>query len=185
MTKESVIRSAALLACAMELCLSGIDPARHLTAQEFTPPEDDAPARELNIGLYGFSTRFGLDFGADQALLSVAFDLGSLGTEQVRLRPSVEIGFANAVDTYVVNAEIIYRFKPDMETAVPYVGFGFGVAGRDNCSVVSDCPDAQLQFALGFELNLRGNLNWLLEYHGEDALNRHRLFVGLATRRGG
>jgi hypothetical protein len=85
----------------------------------------------------------------------------------------------------VVSGEVIYRFTPDADRAVPYVGFGLAVAGRDDCSTFPGCPEAWLQFALGFELTFRDNMNWMLEYHAEDALNRHRLLVGLTTRRGG
>ncbi len=165
-------------------------PSGSLAAQNFTPPETGGQASQetgIKIGVYGFSARLGWDFEEDDggSLLSVALDLGNLGMDQVRLRPSVELGFANDVDTYVVNGEIIYRFTPDTERAIPYVGLGLGIAGRDDCSTFPGCPEAWLQFALGFELTLRDNMSWLLEYHAEDALNRHRLFVGLSTRRGG
>ena len=165
-------------------------PAGSLAAQNFTPPETgEQPSQEsgIKIGLYGYSARFGWDFQeADGGgLVSIALDLGNLGMEQVRLRPSVEIGFANDINTYVVNGEVIYRFAPDVDRAVPYVGLGLAIAGRDDCSTFAGCPEAWLQFALGFELTIRDNLSWLLEYHAEDALNRHRLFVGLTTRRGG
>jgi hypothetical protein len=39
--------------------------------------------------------------------------------------------------------------------------------------------------ALGFELRLREGLAWLLECRPEDALRRHRIFIGLTTRRVG
>jgi hypothetical protein len=165
-------------------------PTWSLAAQDFTPPdtgEQESQEPGIKIGLYGFSTRLGWDFEEDGggAILSVALDLGNLGLEQLRLRPSVEIGFAEDVDTYVVNGEVVYRFTPDTEKAVPYVGLGVAIAGRDDCSTVPSCPEAWLQFALGFELTFRDNLNWTMEYHAEDALRRHRLFVGLSTRRGG
>ena len=165
-------------------------PAGRLTAQDFTPPEtagqaSDADAK-FKIGLYGFGGRFGWDFEEDAGgIMSLVLDLGNLGSEQLRLRPSVEIGFADDVDTYVVNAEVLYRFTPDTEKAIPYVGAGIALAGRDDCSTVPGCPEGWLQFMLGFELAYRSTFNWLLEYHAEDALRRHRLFVGLTTRRGG
>lgn len=37
---------------------------------------------------------------------------------------------------------------------------------------------------LGFYLQLRDQISWLLECHGEDAIRRHRLFIGLTPRRG-
>jgi hypothetical protein len=36
----------------------------------------------------------------------------------------------------------------------------------------------------GFEMHYRSTFNWLLEYHGMDALRRHRVYIGLTTRRG-
>ena len=158
-----------------------------IAAQEFTPPGggDQTDKRRTRFGLYGFSTRLGWELeGDNHAILSVGLDLGHLGSERFRFRPSAEIGFAGTVDTYVVNTELIYRFTPDTEVAVPYVGVGLALQGQDNCRIVSDCPAVWLQFALGFELQTRGNLNWMVEYHGEDALRRHRLFFGLTTRRG-
>lgn len=168
------------------LVLLGVWPGARLTAQNFTPPETgQEQGSKFKIGLFGLSSRFGWDFEDDGgSIIGVALDLGHLGTEQLRLRPSAEIGFGEDVDTYVVNSEILYRFTPDTERAVPYVGLGLAIAGRDQCDSVPGCPGVWLQFALGFELSLRDNLSWLLEYHAEDAISRHRLFVGLASRRG-
>ncbi len=163
-------------------------PLGKLTAQDFAPPETGQAAEgsKIKIGLYGFGARLGWDFEEDaRGIVSLTLDLGNLGSPQVRLRPSVEIGFAEDDNTYVVNAEVLYRFSPDTEKAVPYVGLGLGVAGQDDCEFAPSCPGVWLQFVLGFELAFRDNMNWLLEYHAEDAVRRHRLFIGLTSRRGG
>ncbi len=189
MSNESMVRSALTVLRWLLLLVVGVVPAGELTGQDFTPPETGEQAAEgsrIQLGLYGFSTRLGWDFEDDGgAIVSLALDLGNLGSSQVRLRPSVEIGFAEDVDTYVANVEILYRFTPDTEKAVPYVGLGLALAGRDDCELEPSCPEVWLQFALGFEVTFRDNLSWMLEYHGEDAVNRHRLFLGLTTRRGG
>ncbi len=152
-------------------------------AQDFTPPDEETtPARGVHLGLYGFSSRFGFDFTDDQPIIGVALDLGNLGTDRVRLRPSLEVGFGEGSYTYTTNAEIVYRFTGDTEAAVPYVGFGLGVFVQESCG--AGCPAVWAQFALGFEVHLRSNLDWFIEYHGEDALSRQRFFIGLATRRG-
>ncbi len=182
MTRQLLVRAIVVLAAAVELAPTGVD------AQEFTPPDAEEQAATgnggLNFGLYGFSMRMGLDIEGDtQPLVSLALDLGDVLTRRLRLRPSAEIGFGNAVDSYVVNAEIMFRFVDDTEAAVPYIGGGLGVAGQDNCGPAPDCPEVWLQFALGFEIKIREFLNWLLEYHAEDGLQRHRLFIGLSTRR--
>jgi len=181
-TRQLLVRAIVVLAAAVELAPTGVD------AQDFTPPDEEeqvaAGKGGLNVGLYGFSMRMGLDIEGDaEPLASFALDLGDVLTDRIRLRPSAEIGFGNAVDTYVVNAEVIFRLADDTEAAVPYVGGGFGVAGQDNCGPAPDCPKAWVQFALGFEIRIRESLNWLLEYHAEDGLQRHRLFLGLSTRR--
>jgi hypothetical protein len=157
-----------------------------LAAQDFAPPEDEEAApTTLKFGLHGFSSRLGLDFtGSNQIVASSALDVLDLYSERVRFRPSFEIGVGGGVDTYLVNAELVYRFAADNERAIPYVGFGLGIYGQPGCSAAPRCPRVWPQFALGFELHLRGTFNWLLEYHGEDALRRHRFFLGLATRRG-
>ncbi len=186
MTRQLLVRAIVVLAAAVGLAPTGVD------AQEFTPPDAEEQATTgnggggLNLGLYGFSMRMGLDIdggGDAQPLLSLALDIGDVFTRRLRLRPSAEIGFGTAVDTYVVNAEVMFRFADDTEAAVPYIGGGFGVAGQDNCGLAPDCPAVWLQFALGFEIRIREFLNWLLEYHAEDGLQRHRLFIGLSTRR--
>ena len=58
-------------------------------------------------------------------------------------------------------------------------------AANPGCDVAPDCPKVWPQFSLGFEVKFRPGINWLLEYRGEDALRRHRFFVGLTTRRAG
>ncbi len=190
MTSKSSAHSATKPVVWLLLFLAGVTPVGKLAAQDFTPPDvggqESDEGSKIKLGFYGFGTRLGWDVDDGEAIISITFDLGDLGAKQVRLRPSAEIGFAEDVNTYVVSAEIVYRFTPDTEKAIPYVGFGLALAGRDNCSAgPSSCPEAWLQFVLGFEVQFRSSMNWLLEYHAEDALNRHRLFFGLTTRRGG
>lgn len=160
---------------------------RAASAQEFQPPRTQASgtATGLRLGLYGFGTRIGVDpSGHKQAILGTTLDLGDLFTDRVRLRPSAEIGLGDSVTTYVVNMELLFRFTADSEVAVPYVAFGPALYSQERCATAVDCPQIWAQFALGFELRFRGHMNWLLEYHGEDALRRHRFFIGLTTRRG-
>jgi len=162
---------------------------RAARAQEFQPPQEQAGStgRGVHLGLYGFGTRLGVDpSGSKQAILGTTLDAGDLFTDRVRLRPSAEIGLGDSVTTYVVNLELMFRFTADSELAVPYVAFGPALYSQEHCGTVTgiDCPAVWAQFALGFEIKLRGHMSWLLEYHGEDALRRHRFFIGLTTRRG-
>ena len=156
-----------------------------LVAQDFTPPsEDPAPPSSVRVGLFGFSSKIGVDFrGVNQAVASMAIDVADIYTDRVRVRPSLEIGAGAGLATYIFNVEMMYRFTPETEKAIPYIGFGLGVYGQTNCAAAPGCPKVMPQFALGFELRFHNNMNWLIEYHGEDALRRHRFFVGLATRR--
>ncbi len=187
MGNKSMVRATwSVLRCLLVLVV-GLVPSGKATAQDFIPPGGAAEGSKTQLGLFGFSTRLGWDFEADGAgIVSLGVDLGNLGSSRLRMRPSVEIGFAGDIDIYVVNAELLYRFTPDTEKAVPYVGLGLALAGRDDCEfALQSCPEVWLQFALGFELTFRDNMNWIFEYHGEDALSRHRLFFGLTSRRGG
>ena len=43
----------------------------------------------------------------------------------------------------------------------------------------------RIRLALGFELPMWDGFSWFIEYHPQDALRRHRIFVGLSTRRRG
>ncbi len=189
MTNKSSAHSATKSGAWLLLCLACVSPVGQLAAQDFTPPEvggqESDQGSKIKIGFYGFGTRLGWDLDDGAGIISITVDLGDLGSDQVRLRPSAEIGFAEDNDTYVVSAEILYRFTPDTDKAIPYMGFGLALAGRDNCSTGPSCPEAWLQFVLGFEVGFRSSMNWLLEYHAEDALTRHRLFFGFTTRRGG
>jgi len=156
-------------------------------AQQFVPPQEQAGAATsgLRLGVFGFGSRAGVDFaGRNQLIVSPTLDVADLWTPRLRLRPSAEIGLGDTVTTYVVNVELMYRFTADSEIAVPYVGFGGAVMSQERCAGAVDCPRVWAQFALGFELRFREHINWLLEYHGEDGLRRHRFFIGLVTRRG-
>ncbi len=147
--------------------------------------EPAAPQPSTAIGLYGFSARGGVDFAEPgQAVASVALDAGHLFTDRLRLRPSGEIGFLGDDNTYLANLEAVYRITGDREIAVPYVGAGVGVFGRDACDADDACPGIWLQFVLGFEVRLRQGMAWIVEYHPVDAFRRHRVMVGLTTRRG-
>jgi hypothetical protein len=155
-----------------------------LAAQDFRPPEEDTEPSKIEVGITGFSARGGVDFkGANQLIASIAVDVIDFYTERIRLRPSGEIGVGGTADTYVGNLDLMYRFTPDTEKAVPYIGAGFSVYGQTGCGPAPGCPKVWPTLTLGFELNLRPGINWLIEYRGEDALRRTRIFIGLSTRR--
>ncbi len=156
-----------------------------LAAQDFRPPEEDSAPSSVSIGITGFSARVGADLkGANQLVSSIAVDVADLYSDRIRVRPSGEIGIGGGINTYLANLDVMYRFMPDTEKAVPYIGFGLGLfAVNPNCGPNPGCPKLWPTFSLGFELNFRPGINWLIEYRGEDALRRHRFFVGLSTRR--
>jgi hypothetical protein len=179
-------RRVALLILLLILPLLPVLP-RAARAQEFQPPPQAASATTsgIHLGLLGFGTRLGVDpSGPKQAILGTTLDLGDLFTDRVRLRPSAEIGLGGPATTYVVNLEVAFRFTADSEIAVPYVAVGPALYSQEGCATAVGCPEIWAQFALGFELRLNDHMSWLLEYHGEDALRRHRFFIGLTTRRG-
>ena len=157
-----------------------------LSAQnEYEALEGNGTAsRPFQLGVFGFSARAGVDLeGQGQALASFAMDLGNLYSDRLRLRPSAELGFGWGDNTYVANLEALFRFTSDSDVAVPYLGGGIALSGQEGCGEVDDCPAVWAQFVLGFEMRMQHQINWLLEYHAEDAFRRHRFFVGLATRR--
>ncbi|HXV85783.1 MAG TPA: hypothetical protein VD793_03740 [Gemmatimonadales bacterium] len=177
------MRRAALRAGLAGLGLVWWAPA--VRAQEFVPPEQAQAQEAMRFGLFGFGARVGWDFaGGNQAIVSVALDAGDVWTQRLRFRPSFEIGLGDTATTYVGNVELLYRFTPDTEVAVPYAGVGGAIWGQQFCNRIASCPGVWFQVVLGFELQLRDQVNWMLEYHGEDALRRHRFFLGLTTRRG-
>jgi hypothetical protein len=159
--------------------------AAPLAAQDFQPPQEESAPSSISLGITGFAARAGVDFtGTNQLLASIALDVADLYSEQLRIRPSGEIGIGGGIDTYLVNLDVMYRFTRDSERAVPYVGVGLGLFTiNPGCGPAPGCPKLWPQFTLGFELNFRPGINWLLEYRGEDTLRRHRFFIGLSTRR--
>jgi len=117
-------------------------------------------------------------------VLGTTLDMGNLFSNRVRLRPSGEIGVFNGENTYVASMEALWRFTDDEEIATPYIGTGLSLAGHDACGTDPKCPGVWLNLVFGFELHYRSTFNWLLEYHGMDTLRRHRIYIGLTTRRG-
>jgi hypothetical protein len=144
-----------------------------------------AQPSKFRLGLFGFAAQAGIDFsGDDQAVFGATLDVGNLYGERLRMRAGAELGIGSAANTYVFNGEILFRFLPDAMVAVPYVGGGLALYTQEQCDSVARCPAVWLQFALGFELRIRDYIAWFMEYHGEDAFRRNRLFIGLTTRRG-
>jgi hypothetical protein len=167
------------------LAAAGPLAAPDAAAQQFSPPKSEGKATGTRIGLFGFGVRSGLDFkGAGQMVLGTTLDVGDLFSSRVRIRPSAEIGVFNGDNSYIGSLESLWRFTDDEEIATPYVGLGLSLAGHDRCGADPVCPALWVNFVFGFELHYRSTFNWLLEYHGMDTMRRHRLYVGLTTRRG-
>lgn len=158
--------------------------ARLATAQDFVPPKNGRHTG-TRIGVFGFGVRGGVDLKSDgQFILGTTLDMGDLFTSRVRLRPSFELGVFNGPNTYAGSFDALWRFTEDEQVATPYIGLGLSVVGREGCGADPQCPDLWLNLTFGFELHYRSTFNWLLEYRALDALGKHRLFVGLTTRRG-
>jgi hypothetical protein len=165
--------------------------AAPLAAQEFIPPDrvrpqpaaaaaDTGGADGFRLEILGFSTRGGAQVNkGGQAILGSTIDIAQLGSRQVRLRPSFEVGFGRSSTSLAFNLEVVYRFQPDGAAAIPYLGIGAGY--HDDTTVKRVWPTV----AMGFELPFSRNMNWLIEYHALDGLRRSRFLVGLATRGGG
>lgn len=167
---------AALLAVALAAVTSA---AR---AQEFQPPSGGGSTSTgesgVRFGVLGFSTRGGgqVDHGG-QGVLGATVDVAQLGSPQVRLRPSFEMGFGRTAGKSLhVALEVVYRFQPDNAPSVPYIGAGLGY--YDDGTTTRVWPN----LVMGFELPFRPTFNWLLEYHSLDRLGRHRFLVGFAAK---
>jgi hypothetical protein len=156
-----------------------------LAAQEFQPPHPRPAGKGTHLGLYGFGVRGGAELSGSAALIGgIALDLGNLLSDRVRLRPSAEVGL-HSPRSYVASLEALFRFTGDGESVIPYLGGGLSLAGHDACGSDSQCPDVWIDVAFGFEVRFRSTFNWLLEYRALDVLRRHRVYLGLTTRRGG
>jgi len=164
------------------LCVAVVSPSLH--AQELASGDSDRPW--IKLGIYSLGLRGGYDLEGDgQALVGGSADLGYLASERLRFRTVGELGFTPGPNSYVGSIELIYRFTPDSSVAIPYIGTGLGLAGNEMCGSVQGCPAVWWQFVLGFELRLNDRVNWLIEYHPQNALRRHRILVGIVMRGGG
>jgi len=155
-----------------------------LAAQGFNPPQVERAEMGTRIGLYGFGVRAGADVGGlSQIVLGLTLDAGSIGVAALRVRPSVELGFSNGLDTYTASVEALYRFRSAGASVVPYLGAGPAVESHASCSADTSCPALWLNAVVGVEVRFRPTFNWLVEYHGLDLLRHGRLEIGLTTRR--
>jgi hypothetical protein len=157
--------------------------ARLAAGQDFSPPKTGHSG--TRIGVFGFGVRGGVDLRSDgQFILGATLDMGDLFSDRIRLRPAFELGVFNGPNSYNGSFDALWRFTADEQVATPFMGLGLSVAGHDECGQDPSCPALWLNFTLGFELRYRSTFNWLLEYRALDALDKHRLFIGLTTRRG-
>ncbi len=157
-----------------------------LAAQAFNPPRVHPSTRGgTQIGLFGFGVHGGVDVaGKGQFVAAFALDVGNVGVERLRLRPSVEIGILNGANTYAANFELLYRFTGDNQAVTPYAGAGVALAGHADCGSDPSCPSVWVNAVVGVEVRYRSTFNWLLEYHPMDLFRHNRFYVGLTTRRG-
>jgi len=159
--------------------------AGSVAAQEFQPPRVRSATGGTRIGLFGFGVRGGIELRSSGPMVfGATLDMGDLFTPRVRLRPSAELGVFTGQNSYVGSFEALYRFTGDNEAAIPYVGGGLSLAGHTDCGSDPNCPAAWVNLVFGFELHYKSTFNWLVEYHGMDAMRRHRVYIGLTTRRG-
>ena len=157
-------------------------------AQEFTPPggsssQTSPGSADVEFGIFGFSTRAGMQVNRDvQGVIGSTFDVATLWSPQVRLRPSLELGFGRAAKSLHAAVEVVYRFQPDDAPSVPYLGVGVGYYDSGASATQAQVQKAFINLVMGFELPFRPTYNWLFEYHALDRLGQHRFLIGLATR---
>jgi len=139
-------------------------------AQQFQPPKNSKHGG-TRFGLFGFGVRGGVDFRrSGQLVLGSTLDIGDLFSNRLRLRSSAELGLFNGATTYVGCFEALWRFTDDEEVATPYIGLGFGIAGRwvwVRSAVPRSLGQHGIRFraALPLDLQLAPRVPW----HGPDA----------------
>lgn len=166
--------------CGVSLCLFLFGGALHAQNERTS---ENRPFLKLGLNTVGLRGGFDLD-QSGQALAGASMDVGHMYSERLRVRLVGEFGFTPSPNTYVGSVELTYRFAPDSGVAIPYIGTGFALAGNEACGSDPGCPGVWWQFVLGFELRLNRRFNWVIEYHPQDALKRHRILVGVVMRRG-
>jgi hypothetical protein len=169
------------MSCVVSLCLLFFGGTLH--GQDEGTSGERRPFLKLGLNTVGLRGGFDLE-QSGQALAGASMDVGSMYSERLRFRLVGEFGFAPSPNSYVGSVELTYRFTPDSGVAIPYVGTGFALAGSEVCGSDPGCPGIWWQFVLGFELRLNRRFNWLIEYHPQDALKRHRILIGVVMRRG-
>ena len=134
-----------------------------------------AAAVAADMGFKGWGPRVGISSDPDQIFGGAHFDLGEF-TKNLRLQPSVEIGFGDDVLTLTGNAMVAYYF-PIESNITPYAGGQITVAFYDfddNCKGYSSsyyghgaCDDSETEIGPGLvggmEMKLSGGSRFLAE----------------------
>jgi len=137
-----------------------------------------AAAQETDLGFRGWGLRAGAASDPDQAIVGVHWDLGEL-LEDLRLQPSVDLGFGDDVATFSLLVPVHYRFEIASDVT-PYAGGGVLLAvldrddpprgrGRDDEEDFDIAPVA----VGGLEIPIGRGRDLLLELHlgGGDAFD--------------
>ena len=138
-----------------------------------------APATAFaDVGFMGWGPRFGISDDPDQGIIGVHFDLGEFA-DNVRFRPSVEVGFGDDVNTFLANGLVAYYF--DVKSSVtPYVG---GQAVFAFFDPDEDDADSETEIGLdavgGIEIAMKGDTRFLTELQiGFGDIHDFKLMVG-------
>ena len=129
-----------------------------------------------DVGFVGWGPRVGISDDPDQGIIGAHFDLGEFA-DNVRFRPSVEIGFGDDVTTFLANGLVAYYF--DVDSAVtPYAGGQAVFAYFD-----PDDADSETELGIdvvgGIEIGMKGDTRFLTELQiGFGDIHDFKLMVG-------
>jgi hypothetical protein len=129
-----------------------------------------------DMGFVGWGPRFGISDDPDQGIIGAHFDLGEFA-DNVRFRPSVEIGFGDDVTSFLANGLVAYYF--DTQASVtPFAGAQAAVAFFD-----PDDADSETEIGIdvvgGIEIPMKGSTRFLTELQiGFGDIHDFKLMVG-------
>ena len=136
-----------------------------------------APATAFaDVGFMGWGPRFGVADDPDQGIIGVHFDLGEFA-DNVRFRPSVEVGFGDDVNSFLANGLVAYYFDVQ-SSVVPYVG-GQAVFAYFDPDEGDNETEIGMDAVGGIEIAMKGDTRFLTELQvGFGDIHDFKLMVG-------
>jgi len=132
-----------------------------------------------DMGFVGWGPRFGLSDDPDQGLIGAHFDLGEFA-DNVRFRPSVEVGFGDDITSFLANGLVAYYFDTNAKVD-PYAGAQAVFAYFNFDDDIDDDSETELGVDIvgGIEVAMKDNTRFLTELQiGFGDIHDFKLMVG-------